>query len=135
MAAMQTPPNRTPFILAGIAAILASLYWAGFTLLVLLSISTGKVSPTQVVLPVVLIALYAWRGFQLFQGDPAAARRILWLHGIGGIMALVGAFTQPGIMVVLHGIKVVIHVFGVATAFWAMKTSDAARLQAVARYP
>jgi hypothetical protein len=133
---METTPNRTPFILAGIAAVLASLYWAGLTLLILVSVAGGAVSPTQVILPVVLILLYAWRGVQLFKGDPAAARRILWLHGLGGIMALIGAFSQTGLIVVLQGVKVVIHVFGVATALWAIRTSDASRLQAaVARYP
>ena len=133
---METAPSRTPFILAGIAAALASLYWAGLTLLTLSSVAGGAVSPTQVILPVVLIALYAWRGVQLFKGDPAAARKILWLHGLGGIMALIGAFSQTGLIVVLQGVKVAIHAFGVATALWAIRSSDAARVQAaVARYP
>ncbi len=133
---METVPNRTPFILAGVAAALASLYWAGLTLLILSSVAGGAVSPTQVILPLVLIALYAWRGVQLFKGDPAAARKILWLHGLGGIMALIGAFSQTGLIVVLQGVKVAIHAFGVATALWAIRTSDAGRLHAaVARYP
>jgi len=133
---MEAAPNRTPFILAGIGALLASVYWAGLTLLILSSVAGGAVSPTQVILPVVLIALYGWRGVQLFKGDPAAARRILWLHGLGVIMALIGAASGSGLIVVLQGVKLAIHVFGLATAWWAIRTSDAARLQtAVARYP
>jgi hypothetical protein len=133
---MQTAPSRTPFILAALGAGLASVYWAGLTLLIASSVASGSLSPTQVILPLVLVALYALRGFQLFKGDPAAARRILWLHGLGGVMALIAAFSGTGVIVALQGVKLVIHAFGGATALWALRASAAASgPMPVARYP
>ena len=76
-------------------------------------------SATQIILPAVLIGLYAVRGFQIFKGDPAAARRVLWLHGIGGIVALVQMFSGGALLIVLQGFKVAIHGFGAVTAYLA----------------
>jgi hypothetical protein len=85
----------------------------------------GSTSPAQFVLPCVLIVLYAVRGFQLLKGDPNAARRILWLHGIGGIAAIVYMASGGGLIVVLQAAKLVIHVFGGATAYLALRSIGA----------
>ena len=94
------PENRTMFVLAAIGAGLASVYWAGLTLLIGLGAAMGSASMVQVILPIVLIVLYAVRGLQIFKGDRAAARRILWLHGLGCIAAFMqiaagGGFLSP----------------------------------------
>ncbi len=116
-----TPMNRTPFILAAVGAGLASGYWALLTLLIVFGVASGSVSGFHVVLPCVLIGLYALRGYQLFKGDPAAAKRILWLHGVGGVMALIQIFSGGTLIMVLQGIKLVIHVFGALTAYLAAR--------------
>lgn len=118
-AEMRRPLNRTPFILAGIGAGLASAYWAALTLLIGFGVAAGSVSAFQVILPCVLIALYALRGFQLLKGDPNAAKRVLWLHGVGGVMALLQIFSGSTLLVVLQGIKFGIHIFGGVTAYMA----------------
>ena len=71
--------------------------------------------------PCVLIGLYALRGYQLFKGDPAAATRVLWLHGIGGLMAILNIFSGSALLVVLQSIKLAIHVFGAVTAYLAQR--------------
>lgn len=118
-----TPPpvNRTPFVLAAVGAFLASAYWAGLTLLITFGVATGAVSGFQIILPCVLIALYALRGYQLWKGDPAAATRVLWLHGIGGVMAVLQIASGGTILMVLQGIKLLIHIFGGVTAFMAQR--------------
>lgn len=113
--------SRTPVVLAAVGAGLASAYWAILTLLILLGVSRGAGSPIQIVLPFVLIALYAMRGYQLFKGDPAAAKRLLWLHGIGGVAALLQVFSAGGLWMALQSVKAVIHVFGGVTAYLAQK--------------
>lgn len=113
------PPQRTIFILAAIGAWIAGAYWAALTLLLGLGVAAGSVSATQIILPCVLIGLYAVRGFQIFKGDPAAARRVLWLHGIGGIVALVQMFSGGALLIVLQAFKVAIHGFGAVTAYLA----------------
>jgi hypothetical protein len=113
--------NRTPFLLAAAGAGLASAYWAMLTLLIALGVATGSVSGTQMVLPFVLIILYAARGYQLYKGDPLAAKRILWLHGVGGVVAIVQMLTGGGLLMVLQGIKVLIHIFGGITAYMAQR--------------
>jgi hypothetical protein len=113
--------NRTPFVLAAIGALLASLYWAGLTLLIGVGVAVGSASPLQVLLPCVLIALYLARGFQIWKGDVNAARRILWLHGFGGIMALVQMSSGGALLVALQSIKIVIHIFGGVTAYLAQR--------------
>jgi hypothetical protein len=113
--------NRTPFILAAVGAGLASLYWAAMTLLIGLGAALGTGSGVQVILPIVLIVLYAVRGYQLFQGDPSAARRILWLHGVGGAAALLQMLQIGGFFGALQGVKILIHIFGGVTAYLALR--------------
>ena len=115
--------NRTPFILAAVGAGLTSLYWTALALLIGVAASTGSSNPLQVILPFVLIGLYAYRGYQVFQGEPAAANALLWLHGIGGVVSVMRMAGGDSIVILLYGIKIALHVFGAATAFWAMKVS------------
>jgi hypothetical protein len=114
--------NRTPFILAGIGALAASAYWGLLTVLLFVGVASGGVSPAQIILPCVLVGLYAVRGFQLFQGDPRAASRILWLHIVGGALAIIYVITGSGFWVALQGLKVAIHVFGGVTAYLAKRS-------------
>jgi hypothetical protein len=114
-------PSRTLFVLAAAGAFLASAYWAALTLLIGAAAAAGGVSMTQVVLPIVLIALYAVRGFQILKGDVGAARRILWLHGIGALAALVQMANGGALLIALQAIKILIHIFGGTTAFMAQK--------------
>jgi hypothetical protein len=118
---VSPPAPRGAFILAGVAALLASVYWAALTLLIAFGAMTGSLSGMQAILPCVLVALYAYRGIQLFKGDTAAARRILWLHGIGAVVALIQLARDEG-MVVLLGVKVAINVFGAITALLALRS-------------
>lgn len=117
----SAPPSRTPFVLAAIGSGVASLYWAGLTLLIALGAAFGSVSAAQIILPCVLIGLYAWRAVQVFKGDPDAGRRLLFLHGIGGISAVLQIVTGGPLMFVLQGIKLMIHVFGGVTAYMASR--------------
>ncbi len=114
--------NRTPFVLAAIGAWSASGYWALMTLFIGFGVMTGSSSGMGLFLPLILIALYATRGVQIFKGDPAAVRRILWLHGIGALAALSQAAQSHGILAALQGLKVVINLCGLAAALWAFRT-------------
>ena len=120
-AAAAATMNRGPFVLAAIGAWFAGAYWAAITLLLTAGVAAGSLSSTQLVLPCILIFLYAFRGYQIFNGDPAAARRVLWLHGVGSIAAILQMRSGVGIMVVLQGIKVLIHIFGGITAYLAQR--------------
>jgi hypothetical protein len=122
---MQTSSSRTPFVLAASVAVLTSLYWAALAFLVGVASSLGDTSPAQLILPIILIGLYAFRGFQVFQGDPTAARSLLWLHGIGGVIGVMRMFGRDPITLVLYGIKVVLHVAGAGTAYWALQHATA----------
>jgi hypothetical protein len=113
--------NRTPFVLAAVGAWLASLYWAALALLNGLIAAGGAGSGVTVVMPVILIVLYAMRGFQVFQGEPAAARRLLWLHGFGALAALLLALSSSGFYAGLQSVKVLIGIFGGVTAFLAQR--------------
>jgi hypothetical protein len=117
------PPsvNRTPLLLAAISAGLASIYWAVMTLLLALSATFGSTSYAYVVMPCVLIVLYALRASQILKGDVLAARRLLWLHIVGGGFAVLQMTTDVGFMVTLHAIKVGIHVFGAVTVVFAQR--------------
>jgi hypothetical protein len=86
--------------------------------------AAGSVSATTGIVPLILIVLYAMRGVQLLKGDPNAARRILWLHGIGAVVALMQMTSSSGLVFVLQGVKVAINLFGAATAYWAWRTSQ-----------
>lgn len=116
-----------PVVLAAVGAGLASLYWAGLTLLIGLAAAGGATSTYQVLLPCVLIGLYALRGFQLLKGDPNAAKRLLWLHGMGGAMAVLQIANGGAFFVVLQSIKLVIHIFGAITAHFAQRSLQGSR--------
>jgi len=113
--------NRTPLVLAAVGAWLASLYWAALALLRGLFAAAGTGSGAMVIMPIVLIVLYAMRGFQVLQGDPAAARRLLWLHAFGALAALLLAFSTSGFYAGLQSVKVLIGIFGAVTAFRAQR--------------
>jgi hypothetical protein len=115
--------DRTPFVLAAIGAGLASAYWALLTLLIGAGVSAGGGSPAQLILPVVLIGLYAFRGLKVWRGDANAARSLLWLHGLGGVVAVMQAMALSGLMATLQGMKLLIHVFGGVTAFLAVRAA------------
>lgn len=121
VATQEQGSRRTLYMLAAIGAFLASVYWAGLTLLLALGVASGSVSGMQVILPVVLIVLYAFRGVQLWKGEPAAAQRILALHVVGGILAIVQMAGGNEIVMILHGIKLAIHLFGGVTAHLARR--------------
>jgi hypothetical protein len=63
------------------------------------------------------------RGYQIWNADPAAARRILWLHGVGAIAAVAQMQSASGFVVALQGVKVLIHMFGGATAYLAQRAA------------
>jgi hypothetical protein len=119
--------DRTPFLLAAVGAGLASAYWAGLTLLIGVSAAARGTSGFQVVLPLVLIVLYAMRGMQVWKGDPSAARRLLWLHGVGGIYAIVQMAAGGPILMALNVIKAAIHVFGGVSAYLAQGAASRQR--------
>ena len=115
--------SRTLFLLAGTGALLASAYWAGLTLLIGLSASDGSASSSQLLVPCFLIGLYAWRGVQIIKGDVLATQRIMWLHGVGGAMAVFQMSTSSNSwLVTLQSVKLAIHAFGLATAFLARRS-------------
>jgi hypothetical protein len=111
-------PNRTPFVLAAVGAGLASLYWAAMVVLVL---SMGDAAGPQAFIPIVLVGLYGYRGYQIFTGDKQAAQRILWLHGIGAVMAFIQMMSGASGLAVFQGVKVAINVFGAITAYLATR--------------
>jgi hypothetical protein len=113
---MGAPPNRTMFMLAGAAAMAAAAWWALVTLL--LFMAGGSSAPIQMILPIVLVVLYTLRGLRLFKYDTLAAKRIILLHVIGAVAAVInmryGAYT-------FEGIKVAINIFGAITAYLASR--------------
>jgi hypothetical protein len=115
--------NRTPFVLAAVGAWLASLYWAALALLRGLFAAVGSTSGALVIMPIILIVLYALRGFQVLKGDLAAARRLLWLHGFGALAALLLASQSSGFYAGLQSVKVLIGIFGGVTAFLAQRAA------------
>jgi hypothetical protein len=116
-----TPTSRRLFILAAIGAGLASVYWAALTVILGFGAASGSTSGVQVVLPCVLVVLYAMRGFKILKGDRAAARGILWLHGLGALMAVLRLLAGDPVTIVLQGVKIAIHVFGGITAYLAQR--------------
>ena len=115
-------PNRTLFVLAGVGSLLACAYWAGMTLLLGLGMAMGTGSAFNLFFPVILIVLYAVRGLQILKGDVMATRRILWLHVVGSVAAVVQMMTGNVIMIALNAIKVCIHLFGGTTAVLATRS-------------
>jgi hypothetical protein len=118
------PTNRRLFVLAAIGAGLASVYWAALTLLLGFGAASGSTTGAQVILPCVLVVLYAVRGFKIFKGDRKAARGILWLHGLGALMAILRVLAGNPITVVLQAVKIAIHVFGGVTAYLAQRAPE-----------
>jgi len=116
----DAPMNRTPFILAAVGAGLTSLYWAALALLIA---GAGNTNTLQTILPFVLIGLYGYRGYQVFLGEPAAAKSLLWLHGIGAVISVMRMMSGDFITLLLFGIKIGLHVFGAAMAYWATVSS------------
>lgn len=112
--------RKMPNMLAAAGAWLASLYWALLTLLIVFGTIAGTVSALQLVFPAFLIAAYAWRGLQVFQGHDDAAQSLLWLHALGAITAVMTLYGGGGVIYVLYGIKLAIHVFGGGAA-WAVE--------------
>jgi hypothetical protein len=92
-----------------------------------LAVAGGKVSAAQLFLPVLLIGFYAFRGYQLFRGDPAAAKRLLWLHGAGAAVAILQIATGGVVLIVLQSMKLVIHLFGGIGAYLAHREIAAGR--------
>ncbi len=117
-------PNRTLFILAGVGALLASGYWALMTLLLVAGMAAGTVSGTTLIFPVILIVLYALRGLQIIKGDVAATRRILWLHGVGAIAAIVQMASGNFILIAMNAIKICVHLFGGTMAWLAHRSAS-----------
>ena len=108
--------ERPSFLLAALGAWLAAGYWGVTSLLYGASVSNGKSSPVQVIMPLVLVGLYAWRGFQILKGDANAIRRIIWLHLFGGVMAILQIFLiQLPLVQIIYGVKILIHIFGAIT--------------------
>jgi hypothetical protein len=114
-------PNRTLFMLAAVGAGLASLYWAALTALMALGAAAGSLPTSRIVVPCILIVLYAHRGYLILKGDAGAARRILWLHGLGMVMAVTQMASGNPVVLLLHGVKIAIHLFGGITAFLAQR--------------
>ena len=123
--AVTAPGSRTLFILAAVGAWFASVYWAVFTGLAAVGASMGSGSFISVILPCYLIVMYAVRGFQIIKGDPAAAQRIISLHVIGAVFAVVNVVTgASAILMVLQSFKVLIHIFGGTTAYLARRSFE-----------
>jgi hypothetical protein len=120
---MYAPPNRNMFVLAGVAAMLAAGYWGVLALLALFGsmASPGTISPIQSILPIVLVVLYLMRGLRLFKCDYVAAKRIVVLHVIGAIAAVLQMRYGGSVWMTLQGIKVAINVFGAITAYLASR--------------
>lgn len=128
---MTQPLSRTPVLLAAVGGWLASAYWAALTVLIFTGVAHGSTSAVQVFLPSVLIALYAWRGFKVFKGDPSAASSLIWLHAFGALMAVLNFSSVGPTMRVLYVIKIAIHAFGAATAFLAHRALTASPSKSV----
>lgn len=97
--------------LAAVGAFAAAAYWALLTLLIGI---TGQ-SPLQMLIPFLLIALYAYRGYQLVKGNVVAAQGLIWLHGIGAVMTIIQLSGGTALPILLY-VKIAIHAFGLVTA-------------------
>lgn len=107
----RSPSLQGASTLAAIGGFAAAAYWALLTAL----IGISGLSAIQMLLPFVLIALYAYRGYQLMKGNVSAANNLMWLHGIGAVMTVFQLTTGNAAQVLL-GVKIVIHAFGLVTA-------------------
>jgi hypothetical protein len=117
-----TPTKRTPAVVAtAVSAGLASVYWLLVALLLGFAAKSGATSPLQVILPFVLVALYGYRGLQAWKGDGAAIRNLLFLHVIGGLMAVYQVMNSAGFAATLNIVKVAIHVLGLVSTGLALR--------------
>ena len=114
--------NRTPMIVAAVASWLASAYWALLTVLTFLASITGEISGIRALLPLVLIVLYAVRGFGAFRGDPRSLTSLTWLHGIGAVATLINSRSLSGLSLGLNAVKIAINLLGAVTAYMAMRS-------------
>lgn len=105
--------------LAAVGAFAAAAYWALLTFL----IGVSGQSPVQMLVPFILIGLYAYRGYQLMKGNVVAASGLIWLHGIGAVMTVIQL--AGGAAPVLLGVKLAIHAFGVVTALLVVNKARA----------
>lgn len=117
-------PRTTATTLAALGAWAASGYWALLTGLIGLGALVGTVSAMQLILPVVLIGLYAVRGWQLFRGDTRVARNLLLLHVVGGLVSLLEIASGAAVVQVLYGGKLLVHGFGAVTAWLATRQDE-----------
>ena len=114
---------KRALLLAAVGAFLASGYWAVVALLLRAAATTHGSSGPRLIVPIVLIAIYAVRGYQMLTGDVGAARRIVWVHGVGGAFAILQMAGGVPFVVVLNGVKVLIHIFGGVMAWRAVRES------------
>ncbi len=127
----EPPVSKPPFVLAAIGAALAGAYWAALTFLIGVGVAYGGTPSTQVLIPCLLIGLYAFRAWQLYKGEPAALRRIMFLQGVGAAMAILGMLRNTSSMAnVLQGVKLAIHVFGFVAGYLAKRQYDASLARA-----
>ena len=119
--------TRRALLLAAVGGWLAAAYWAAMTLLLGVGVATRHVSGMQVILPLFLIGLYIQRGYRVYQGDAMAAQRLMWLHGIGGAVAVLQMASAGAVLIVFYVVKVLVHVFGGFTAFRAHRALLAGR--------
>ena len=114
-------PSRSAFVLAAIGGWAAAAYWAALTFLIFTGVAAGAVSPVQIILPAILIALYAYRGWETFRGNPSAASGLMWLHILGAGLTIVQLVMGISFWPTVQVIKIVVHVFGAVTAFLARR--------------
>jgi hypothetical protein len=109
---VPAPRRSTATTLAAVGAWAAAAYWSAMALFLSLGAAMGSVSAVQALLPLALIAFYAWRGAQVWGGNRRVATNLVLLHGIGGVMAVLEVATGDWVVKVMYGLKVLIHVFG-----------------------
>ncbi len=122
----EQQPTRTVFVLAAIGAALAALFWGALLALLFLGMKGGaKVEGLQLIMPVILVVLYGMRAFAVYNGDRNAAKRLMFLHGLG-ILASIFQISQfpasaGAMLTMLYGFKIAVHVFGGVTAYLASR--------------
>lgn len=119
--------DRRPFVIAAIGAWLAAAYWLVMTALLGLGMAAGKIGGSQIILPLVLIAMYAHRGYRLFRADAAMVRSIIVLHVLGMVAAVLQInATKNDVIFTMNAVKIGIHIFGVVGALLAKRAIKAA---------
>jgi hypothetical protein len=110
---------RSRLTWAAVASGAASIYWALLTLLTARVVASKELSATQLVFPVILVGLYAFRAIQTYRGNAQAVVSLLYLNGLGAIISLYNMRGATQVVIVLQGVKVLIHIFGLITAWRA----------------